>query len=656
MEAIDLDNVSDHRGLSEEGESAFEDSGAWKIGDAEELYGIPRWGQGFFSVSDDGHLNVHPAGDQRSLKVMDLIKGVRGPVLIRFHDILRHQAERLQKAFAMAIQEEDYKAKYVGVFPLKVNPYREVLETLFTDWENDFHPLGFEVGSKPELLIALGLHRGTKRFILCNGFKDKGYVDLAIQAKRMGKPVFIIIERFSEIEIVLKQCKLHGVTPNLGIRVKLYSYGDGKWASSSGENSKFGLNTMEVVRMCEYLKANGLQDSLRLLHFHVGSQIPDIRTIKGALVEASQFYCQLRLMGFPMGYLDVGGGLAIDYDGTRTLADSSMNYTMEQYARDVVFNIKEVCDMHKVEEPNIISESGRAIAGPHSILVFETLSKISKSVDNMGHFSTRSAPKIIRDLQDILNNPYKYNRLERLYDARQKKEEAFALFNLGYMDLETRAAVESLFWRICQEIHGTLDESKFTPEELWTLDRTLSEQFVCNFSVFQSLPDHWALNQRFPIVPLHRLNEKPTVNARIVDITCDSDGEISDYLGEDAQNQTILLHTLNDKPYLVAVALTGAYQDVLNSSHNLFDRTSEIQVWLNPDGDPGNGYKIVRNTQPAAIGDVLRTIQYNREDLLSCMRESARKHGEVCDPDVVDSFIREYERQMNASTYLDPSD
>ena len=627
----------------------------WGIRDAEALYGIKRWGQGLFSIGKDGYLRVHPSADDRSIRILDLVEKTKKPVLIRFHDTLRHQANRLKRAFAKAIREEEYRASYFAAFPLKVNPYKEVLKTLFSDWDEDDHPMSLEVGSKPELLIALSLHRG-KRFLLCNGFKDRGYIDLAVRASKLGKPVFLIIEQFSELQCIIEQAKVHGHMPQLGIRVKLYSYGEGKWASSSGENSKFGLNTMEVMKLCKILKDEKLTDNLRLLHFHMGSQIPDIRTIKRALVEASQFYCHLHFMGFPMGYLDVGGGLAIDYDGTRTREWSSMNYTMEQYARDVVFNIKEICDQHKVPEPNILSESGRAIAGPHAFLVFEALSNVSKSSELLHGFVSHSAPRIIRDLQEILNNSARYNRLERLYDARQKREEAFALFNLGYMDLETRAAVESLFWRICMDIHGTLDESKFTPEELWTLDRSLSEQFVCNFSVFQSLPDHWALDQRFPIVPLRRLDEQPTVNARIVDITCDSDGEIHDYLGEDERNQTLLLHAQEEgKPYYIGVAFTGAYQDVLNTSHNLFDRTNEMQVWLTePSPENPQGYKAIVNNDVSSISDVLRNAQFNRQELLDLLNASLTEKNDVEDSDAKD-FIKEFTRQVDLTTYLDPT-
>ena len=632
-------------------ESWMDNVDSWTVRDTESLYGIRRWGQDFFTVDEDGYLLVHPAADKRSIRMVDLVREAKAPMLIRFHDTLKRQAYRLKRAFAKAIREEDYQGSYFSAFPLKVNPYKEVLSTLFSEWDENDHPISLEVGSKPELLIALSMHRG-KRFILCNGFKDRGYIDLAIRASKLGKPVFLIIERLSELKYILEQSEVHDHVPMLGVRVKLYSYGEGKWASSSGENSKFGLNTMEVMKLCTLLKEQNLSEHLRLLHFHTGSQIPDIRTIKRALVEASQIYCQLTFMGFPMGYMDVGGGLAIDYDGSRTREWSSMNYTMEQYARDVVFNIKEICEHHKVAEPNILTESGRAIAGPHAFLVMEAMSSVSKSHELLHGFVSHSAPRIIRDMQEILENSAKYNRLERLYDARQKREEAFALFNLGYMDLETRAAVESLFWRICMDIHSTLDESKFTPEELWSLDRSLSEQFICNFSIFQSLPDHWALDQRFPIVPLQRLDEEPTVNARIVDITCDSDGEIHDYLGEDEHNQTMLLHKQKDgKPYYIGIAFTGAYQDVLNTSHNLFDRTNEMQVWLD-DSEPC-GYKAVVNDHASSVHDVLRNAQFESKELVNIMNASLDTFKEL-DKDLRKEFVEEFQRQIKKTTYLEP--
>ena len=602
----------------------------WGVADSEEFYGINRWGQEYFSIDDNGNLLVHPAADERSIRVVDLLSESKAPVLIRFHDTLKAQAFRLKEAFAKAIREENYEGNYHAAFPLKVNPYKEVLRTLFSDWDEDDRPMSMEVGSKPELLIALGLHRGG-RFLICNGFKDRGYIDLAIRASMLGKKVFIVIERLSELEIILEQAKVHDHMPLLGVRVKLYSYGEGKWASSSGENSKFGLNTMEVVKLCNSLQEAGRVDALKLLHFHLGSQIPDISTIKRALIEASQFYCQLHKMGIGLEYLDVGGGLAIDYDGTRSKEWSSMNYTMEQYARDVVFNIQEICGRHNVKTPHIISESGRAIAGPHAFLLIEAVSNVTKSSELLHGFESHTAPQIIRELQLILQNRASYNRLERLYDARQKREEAFSLFNLGYMDLETRAAVESLFWRICKDIHGTLDESQFTPEELWTLDRSLSDQLVCNFSVFQSMPDHWALDQRFPIVPLQRMNEEPTVNSRIVDITCDSDGEVHDYLGAETHNQTLLLHEQKVKePYFLGVAFTGAYQDVLNTSHNLFDRTNELQVWLTePSEENPKGYEVVADLSYSSASDVLRNAQFHKQELMEYLQASLEHDREI---------------------------
>jgi arginine decarboxylase len=633
-----------------ENSSKSDKKAPWTVNDSVSMYGIDRWGQDYFSVGEDGCLRVHPAADERSIRVNDLLETSTAPVLIRFHDTLQHRAHSLKRAFAQAIVQEDYEGKYFAAYPLKVNPYKEVLKTIFGEWDENDHPMSFEVGSKPELLIALSLHRG-ERFILCNGFKDRGFVDLAIKASKEGKPVFLVIERYTELQIILEQAKENDHMPMLGVRVKLYSYGEGKWASSSGENSKFGLNTMEVVKLCNDLKKEGVSNMLRLLHFHTGSQIPDIRTIKRSLVEASQFYCQLSMMGFPMGYLDVGGGLAIDYDGSRTREWSSMNYTMEQYARDVVFNIKDICEHHKIREPNIISESGRAIAGPHSLLVVGAISSVSKSLDLLHGFESHSAPRIIRDMREILDNSASYNRLERLYDARQKREQAFALFNLGYMDMETRAAVESLFWRICLDIHGSLDESKFTPEELWTLDRSLSEQYVCNFSMFQSLPDHWALDQKFPIVPLQRLNEEPKVSARIVDITCDSDGEIHDYIGEDEHNQTMWLHKYQPgEPYHIGIAFTGAYQDVLNTSHNLFDRTNELQVWLADDRP--EGYTAIANNQASSVSDVLRNAQFSGEELIQQFNQSLEATGSKLSAPETRALIEEFKHQIEGSTYL----
>ena len=504
-------------------------SSAWSAAKSEEHYGFKRWGSGHISVDTEGCVNVQPLVDGRGIRVLDVVQealgmGLKAPMVIRFQDLLRHRVMQLNEMFAKAIKEEGYKGDYRGVFPIKVNQLREVVDEIVAAGKE--YNYGLEAGSKPELMIALAMHEGAQRLIICNGYKDHDYIRLALMGRKLGKKIVIVVEQLAELDDIIRISEETGVKPLIGFRAKLQTRGEGKWAMSTGDSAKFGLNTAEILFACEKLRRAKLQSALKLVHFHIGSQVPNILTIKNAVVEATRFYCQLAKMGFPMGYLDVGGGLGIDYDGSRTNFESSMNYSMEEYARDVVSNIREICTDSGVAVPDIVSESGRAIVAPHSLLVVEVFERINKR-ESLGHeHQPKVKHKVVTDLEGMLKNKGKLGRLERFHDAVQKKEEAFSLFNLGYLDLENRAAAESLFWQICEQIAKEGRKTGYQPEELHDLDKLLADQYVCNFSVFQSLLDHWALKQLFPVAPLHRLNEKPTVNAILVDITCDSDGKI----------------------------------------------------------------------------------------------------------------------------------
>ncbi len=572
------------------------------------------------------------------------------PMVIRFQDLLRHRVIQLNELFRKAIKDEGYKGEYRGVFPIKVNQLREVVDEIVHAGKE--YNYGIEAGSKPELMIALAMHEGPNRLIICNGYKDHDYIRLALLGRKLGKKIILVVEQLSEIDDIIHIAAETGVKPMIGFRAKLQTRGEGKWALSSGDNAKFGLNTAEILFACEKLRAAKLTQCLKLVHFHIGSQVPNIITIKNAVVEATRFYCQLAKMGFPMGYLDVGGGLGIDYDGSRTNFESSMNYSMEEYARDVVFNIREICTSAGVSVPDIVSESGRAVVAPHSMLVVEVFERINKRESLGKENQPKVKHKVVTDLEVSLKNKSKLGRLERFHDALQKKEEAFSLFNLGYLDLENRAAAESIFWQICEQIDKEGRDTGYQPEELHELKTLLADQYVCNFSVFQSLLDHWALKQLFPITPLHRLNERPSVNAILADITCDSDGKISSFIDLQDTKDYLTLHPLNGKPYYLGVFLTGAYQDIMGDLHNLFGRVNEVHVFL--ENDEPNGFYIEEAISGTKIGQVIEGVQYNAEDLC---RQMKRQIDHATRKDLVKPregvrLLELYESVMLSKTYL----
>jgi arginine decarboxylase len=630
-------------------------SSQWSVEKSEELYGLKRWGASHFAVDDDGFVTVQPAADGRAVRIMDVVEealhmGLKAPIVVRFQDLLRHRVFKLNDVFRTAISEEGYKGGYRGVFPIKVNQLREVVEEIL-DAGKEFN-FGLEAGSKPELAIALAMHDNPKSLIICNGYKDRDFIRLALLGRKLGKRVIIVVEQYTELDPIIEIAREMGVKPLIGFRAKLVTRGEGKWATSTGDNAKFGLTTAEILMGAQKLKDAKLTQSLRLLHFHIGSQVPNIITIKSAVVEATRYYCQLAKMGFPMGYLDVGGGLGIDYDGSRTNFESSMNYSIEEYARDVVFNIREICNSVGVAHPDIVSESGRAITAPHSMLVVEVFERISKREAIEGATIPAQKHKVVADLEVLLKNKARLGRLERFHDAMQKKEESSSLFNLGYLDLENRAAAESLFWQVCERINKEAPENGYQPEELRDLKRMLADQYVCNFSVFQSLLDHWALKQLFPIVPLHRLDEKPSINAILVDITCDSDGKISSFIDLQDVKDYITLHPLNGKPYFLGVFLTGAYQDIMGDLHNLFGRVNEAHVFL--EEDEPDGFYIEETISGSRIGEVLEGVQYDEEILCRAMKRqidhATRK--DLVKPREGVRLLELYEALMRSKTYL----
>ena len=627
----------------------------WSAAKSEEHYGFKRWGSGHYSVDSEGFVTVQPLADGRGIRVLDVINealgmGLKAPMVIRFQDLLRHRVIQLNEVFLKAIREEGYKGAYRGAFPIKVNQLREVVDEIIAAGKD--YSYGLEAGSKPELMIALAMHEGPNRLIICNGYKDHDYIRLALLGRKLGKKILLVVEQLSELDEIIRLSRETGVKPMIGFRAKLQTRGEGKWATSTGDDAKFGLNTAEILFACEKLKAEKLSPCLRLVHFHIGSQVPNIITIKNAVIEATRFYCQLAKMGFPMGYLDVGGGLGIDYDGSRTNFESSTNYSLEEYARDVVFNIREICSASGVKMPDIVSESGRAVVAPHSMLVIEVFERINKRESLGQQHQPKEKHKVVTDLEVLLRNKTNLGNLERFHDAQQKKEEALSLFNLGYLDLENRAAAESVFWQICEQIAKESRKSGYQPEELHDLSRLLADQYVCNFSVFQSLLDHWALKQLFPIAPLHRLKEKPTVNAILADITCDSDGKIGSFIDLEDVKDYVTLHPLNSKPYYLGIFLTGAYQDIMGDLHNLFGRVNEVHVFL--EDDEPNGFYIEEALSGSQIADVIEGVQYQQEELCRRMKAQidAATRKDMVKPREGVRLLELYEKQMQNKTYL----
>lgn len=630
---------------------------SWTIKHAEDYYGFKRWGGNNFSVDPQGHLCVHPKGDHRKIRITDIVKeaeasGLKPPLTIRVQDLLRHRVTQINEAFRRAIEEEDYQGRYRGVFPIKVNQLREVVEEILDAGEE--YDFGLEAGSKPELIIALALLENRKALLVCNGYKDEEYIELALMGRRLGKQTIIVVEQLSEVDAIIRIARRMGVQPHIGIRVKLTTAGEGKWADSTGENAKFGLTASEIVLAAEKLAKAKMKEALRLVHFHIGSQVPNIATIKKAVIEATRFYCELKRMGFPMGLLDVGGGLGIDYDGSRSAFESSMNYSMEVYARDVVANVKQLCEESKIPVPDIVSESGRALVAPHSILIFEAIDRITRD-ESLTQAPKAKSHQIVRELEAIRKNKRKFDPLERYHDAKQKREEAHARFSLGNLRLEDRAMADRLFWDICRQIRQSLANGTEIPDELARLDSMLAEQYVCNFSVFQSLLDHWALDQLFPIAPIHRLNERPSVQATLVDITCDSDGKVDDFIDLEDVRRTLALHPLKPgQPYYIGAFMVGAYQDIMGDLHNLFGRVNEAHVFLEDDEE--DGFYIEESIPGYSVERILDMIQYNSEDLCRMLKrqvDKATKADSVRPREGV-AMVDLYERLIRGRTYLIP--
>ena len=625
--------------------------------DAAASYYINEWSEGYATINEKGNVAILPTREkEKAIDLMDVVqegkkRGFRAPLLIRFQDLLRDRVRRLNESFATSIEEAGYKNCYRGVFPIKVNQLHEVVEEI-VDAGKKYH-FGLEAGSKPEMIAALSVHEDPESLLVGNGYKDPELIQAALMGVKLGKKVILVVEKLEELYQILAVGKRMGVVPMIGARVRLLSKGAGKWATSGGENAKFGLDTAELVTMSDVLHEAGIPQALKMLHYHVGSQVPDISTINRATSEATRFYAKLYQMGHPLEYLDVGGGLAVDYDGSRTSFDSSMNYSVHEYTRTLVYNIMEICDAERVPHPIIVSESGRYIAAPHSVLIVEAFGVIEKEHAPREIVAAPSDHKLVNDMFEIGASLTKKRRQENLHDAQQIRDQAQSMFELGILDLRSKAKIDALYWQIAAGVVQLYKGVKYVPEEVKELEVSLADQLICNFSVFQSIIDHWALGQLFPIMPIHRHHEKMERQGTLVDITCDSDGKIAKFIDFQDVRPTLPLHRLiPNEPYYLGFFLTGAYQDIMGDLHNLFGRVNEMHVFL--DEDEEEGYYIEEEIPGTTVGSVLTHTQWDPKEMsrrIKAQLDAAIKSDRL-KPNEGMRLLSEYERTLNSYTYL----
>jgi len=625
----------------------------WMIQDSEELYRINGWGEPYFSINEAGHVTVSPKGDRGGcIDLFNLIKdlkerNLRLPILLRFSDILADRIERLNACFAKAIARYNYNGVYRGVYPVKVNQQRQLVEELVS-YGKSFQ-FGLEAGSKPELLIALATLKTPGALLICNGYKDKEYIETAMLSQRLGQTPIIVLEQLEEVDLAIAAAQRLKIKPILGIRAKLSSKGIGRWGDSAGDRAKFGLNMWEILEVIAKLTAADLLDSLQLLHFHIGSQISSIGVIKDALREASQIFVQLAKSGANMNYIDVGGGLGVDYDGSKTNFYSSKNYNMQNYAYDVVAEIKEACSEHNITMPTLVSESGRAIASHQSVLIFDVLS-VSGVPNHEIPPLQEGEHLIIRNLFETLNQISVETYQEDYHDATQFKEEAVSLFAFGYLSLAERARVERLYWEACDRILKIVRQQNYVPDDLEDLEKIMATTYYCNFSVFQSAPDSWAIDQLFPIMPIHRLNEEPSWRGTIADLTCDSDGKIDKFIDLRDVKSVLELHPFDpSQPYYLGLFLGGAYQEILGDLHNLFGDTDAVHIHVTP-----NGYQVEHVIKGDTMTEVLQYVQYSRDGLMESMRRETEKALQSKNITLEDArlLLQNYEHSLSGYTYL----
>lgn len=627
----------------------------WRVEDSAELYNINGWGVDYFSINEKGNIVVTPQKDCAPVDLKELLDelmltDVSTPVLIRFPDILDDRIISISKCFRIASEEYNYKAQNFIIYPIKVNQMRPVVEEIVSHGKK--FNIGLEAGSKPELHAVIAINTDPESLIICNGYKDEDYIELALLAQKMGKRIFLVVEKLNELKLIATISRRLKVKPNLGIRIKLASAGSGKWEESGGDISKFGLTSSELLEAIDFLEKNKMKNSVKLIHFHIGSQVTKIRRIKTALREASQFYVQMRKLGFNVEFVDIGGGLGVDYDGTASSnSESSMNYTLQEYVNDSISTFVDASNKNNIPHPNVITESGRSLTAHHSVLVFEVLETATLPAWDPEETVGENDHELVRELYSLWDNFGQPRMLETWHDAQQIREEALDRFSLGLIDLRTRAQIECLFWSIARKVYQTANVSKHVPVELKQVSRILSDKYFCNFSLFQSLPDAWAIDQIFPIMPIHRLNEEPNVFATIQDMTCDSDGKIDNFIATKNPSYHLPVHPLRGRePYYLGVFLVGAYQEILGDLHNLFGDTNAVHVSVDE-----NGYKIDQIIDGETVAEVLDYVQYNAKKMVRTVETwvtSSVKAG-IITLEEGKEFLSNYRSGLYGYTYLE---
>ena len=627
----------------------------WTIEDSKELYNMGGWGTSYFGINDKGDVYVTPCKDNTQIDIRDImdelaLRDITPPVLLRFPDILDNRIEKTSSCFEKAAKEYDYKGESFIIYPIKVNQMQPVVEEIISHGRK--FNLGLEAGSKPELHAVIAVQCQSDSLIICNGYKDQSYIELALLAQKMGKRIFIVVEKLNELDIIARIAKKLGVRPNLGVRIKLASSGSGKWEESGGDASKFGLTSSELLAALEILESKGMKDCLKLIHFHIGSQITKIRRIQTALREASQFYIQMHKMGYDVEFVDCGGGLGVDYDGTRSSnSESSVNYSIQEYVNDCLYTFIEAANANGIKHPNLITEGGRSLSAHHSVLVIDVLETASLPEMNEEYEPTPESHKLVKDLYEIWDNLNPRTMMEDWHDAEQIREEALDLFSHGMVDLQTRAEIERMYWSVCREVNSMAKSMKHLPEELKGLDKLLADKYFCNFSLFQSLPDSWAIDQLFPIVPLQRLDERPTRSATIQDITCDSDGKIANFVTNRHLSHILPVHTIKkNDPYYLGVFLVGAYQEILGDMHNLFGDTNAVHISVK-DGK----YNIDQIFDGETVEEVLSYVQYNPKKLVRQLEIWVTKSVKVGKISLEEGkeFLSNYRSGLYGYTYLE---
>lgn len=627
----------------------------WRIEDSAEIYNISGWGLKYFSINEKGHVQVTPREGCASVDLKELIdelriRDVSAPVLLRFPDILDNRIQKISSCFKKAADEYNYSGQNYIVYPIKVNQMCQVVEEIVS--HGNKYNIGLEAGSKPELHAVLAVNTHSNSLIVCNGYKDEDYVELALLAQKMGRRVYLVVEKLNELKLIADVAKRLNILPNIGIRIKLSSSGSGKWEESGGDVSKFGLNSSELLDALSFLEKNDMMHSLKLIHFHIGSQITKIRRIKNALREAMQFYVQLSKMGFSIEFVDIGGGLGVDYDGTRSsFGENSMNYSIQEYVNDSVSALVDVCLKNNLPQPNIITESGRSLTAHHSVLIIEVLETTHLPIWNDNEEIDENAHELTKELYNIWDRINPTSMFEDWHDALQIREEALELFSLGLLDLRTRAQIEKLFWSVARDVNDLTRSMKHPPEELKKVDRMLPEKYFCNFSLFQSLPDSWAIDQVFPIIPISRLDEKPTRRCTIQDITCDSDGKINRFVSPQGMSYSLPIHPLKQNDhYYIGVFLVGAYQEILGDLHNLFGDTSAVHISVSD-----TGYEIEQIIDGEPVADVLDYVEYSPKKLVRNLETwvtRSMKQG-VITPEEGRQFLNNYKSGLYGITYLE---